>query len=83
MNGFIDHLYTQLGTISNYRSLADLHTLQITTTHAKPFPAVPWQWFLTVEILQLRELMFSCHSRPCRIIVNCQLVYSDISTHPP
>jgi hypothetical protein len=39
MNGFIDHLYTPLGTTSNYSATADLHTLQITTAPAKPFPA--------------------------------------------
>jgi hypothetical protein len=38
-NGFIDHLYTQLGTTSNYSATANLHTLQITTAIAKPFPA--------------------------------------------
>jgi hypothetical protein len=37
--GFIDHLYTQLGTTSIYSAIATLHTLQITTTHAKSFPA--------------------------------------------
>jgi hypothetical protein len=37
--GFIDHLYTQLGTRSNYSITANLQTLQITTTHAKSFPA--------------------------------------------
>jgi hypothetical protein len=35
---FIGHLYTQLGTASNYNAVANLHTLQITTAHAKPFP---------------------------------------------
>jgi hypothetical protein len=43
--GFIDHLYTQLGTTSNYSAIANLHTSQITT--AKFFQlaassAVPW-----------------------------------------
>jgi hypothetical protein len=27
-----DHLYTPLGTTSNYGAIADLHTLQITST---------------------------------------------------
>jgi hypothetical protein len=47
--GFIDHLYTQLGTTSNYSAIANLHTLQITTAFAKPLfqpavssSAVPW-----------------------------------------
>jgi hypothetical protein len=29
-------------------------------------PAVPWQWLLTVEILQLPALKFYLHSLPCR-----------------
>jgi hypothetical protein len=33
MIGFIDHLYTPLGTTGNYRAIADLHTLQFTVTH--------------------------------------------------
>jgi hypothetical protein len=37
--GFIDHLYTQLGTTSNYSALANIHHSQITTAHAKYFPA--------------------------------------------
>jgi hypothetical protein len=50
VNGFIDHLYTPLGTTSNYSVIVNLHTLQITTTPAKLFQsavsssAVPWQW---------------------------------------
>jgi hypothetical protein len=32
-NGFTDHLYTPLGTTSNYSAIADFHTLQITSTH--------------------------------------------------
>jgi hypothetical protein len=37
--GFIHHLFTQLGTTSNYSTILNLHTLQITTAHAKSFPA--------------------------------------------
>jgi hypothetical protein len=33
----IDHLYTPLGTTSNYSAIANLHTLQITIALAKPF----------------------------------------------
>jgi hypothetical protein len=40
VNGFIDHLYTQLATASNYGSIAILHTLQITTAPAKPFSSL-------------------------------------------
>jgi hypothetical protein len=61
---FIDHLYTRLGITSNYSATATLHSSQITTAPAKPFPsllsslAVSWQRRLTVEILELRELRF-------------------------
>jgi hypothetical protein len=37
MNGFIDTLYTPLGTTGNYTTIANLHTLQITKAPAKPF----------------------------------------------
>jgi hypothetical protein len=46
--GLIDHFNTQLVTTINYRAIADLHNLQITTAHAKSFqsvvssPAIPW-----------------------------------------
>jgi hypothetical protein len=36
VNGFIDYLYTRLGTTSNYSAIADLHILRITTAHAQP-----------------------------------------------
>jgi hypothetical protein len=39
VNGFIDYLYTPPGITSNYSSVANLRTLQITTAPAKPFPA--------------------------------------------
>jgi hypothetical protein len=35
-NGFLDHLYTQLETICNYSSIANLHTLQITLNIFQP-----------------------------------------------
>jgi hypothetical protein len=38
MNGFIDHLYTPLGTTSDYRAIANFHILKITITPAAPFP---------------------------------------------
>jgi hypothetical protein len=40
MNKFVDHLYTPLGTTSNYRAIANLQSLQITTTPAKPFSSL-------------------------------------------
>jgi hypothetical protein len=33
--GFIEHLYTQLLTTSNYSAVSDSHTLQFTTAHTK------------------------------------------------
>jgi hypothetical protein len=33
--GFIDHFNTRLVTAFNYGAIADLHTLQITTAHAR------------------------------------------------
>jgi hypothetical protein len=36
VTGCIDHLYTQLRTASSYKAIDDLHTLQITKTHAEP-----------------------------------------------
>jgi hypothetical protein len=37
MIGFIDTLYTQLGTTGNYSAIADPHTLQFTVTHTLGF----------------------------------------------
>jgi hypothetical protein len=37
---WIDHLYTPLGTTSNYSAIAILYTLQITTAPAKPFSSL-------------------------------------------
>jgi hypothetical protein len=37
MIGFIDTLYTPLGTVNNYSAITDLHTLQFTVTHALGF----------------------------------------------
>jgi hypothetical protein len=74
--GFTDHLYTSLGTTSNYSAIANLHALQVTTAQAKPFPACcvlisrSLATTFTVEILQLPALRFSCHSLPCRTLVN-------------
>jgi hypothetical protein len=71
MNGCIDHLYTRLGTTSNYRAITNLHNTQITTTPTKflqPLcsPAFPWQRLLTVEFLQLHALRYCLHSLSCR-----------------
>jgi hypothetical protein len=37
MIGFIDTLYTKLGTTGNYSALADLHTFHFTFSHALGF----------------------------------------------
>jgi hypothetical protein len=37
--GFLDHLYTPLGSKSNYGATANLRNSQITTAPAKHFPA--------------------------------------------
>jgi hypothetical protein len=74
---FINHLYTRLGTTSNYSATDNLHNLsqhplclfQLTVS----LPAVPWQRLLTVEILQLHALRSTVYSLPYRIPVNCQL----------
>jgi hypothetical protein len=38
--GFIDHFNTQLVATLNYIAIANLHTLQINTAHAKSFQSV-------------------------------------------
>jgi hypothetical protein len=61
--GFSDHLYTPLGTTSNYSSTANLHILQITAANTKSSPTCivfnsrSLATALTVEILQLPTLM--------------------------
>jgi hypothetical protein len=35
--GFVDHFNLRIVTTLNYSAIADLHTLQITTAHAKCF----------------------------------------------
>jgi hypothetical protein len=39
MIGFIDTLYTVIGTTSNYSAIADLHTLQFTVAFTVGFSA--------------------------------------------
>jgi hypothetical protein len=54
---FTDHFNTRLVTTLNYSPIADLHTPQISTAHARCFqsavssPLVPWKRRPTVEIL--------------------------------
>jgi hypothetical protein len=73
VNGFIDHLYTRLGTTSNYGAIANLHNSQITIGPVKPFSSLlclhqpfPGKRLLTLEILQLHALRCYLHSFPCR-----------------
>jgi hypothetical protein len=75
VNVFIDHLYIRHVSTGNYSATDSLHNSQITTAPATFFfqpavslPAVPWQRFLTVEILQLHELRPSLHSFTCRTL---------------
>jgi hypothetical protein len=50
VNGFIAHLYTRLGTTSNYSAIADLHTLQITRAHTKPSQSAVTSHFLVTDL---------------------------------
>jgi hypothetical protein len=61
----LTNLYTPLGTASNYSAIANLHTIQIATAPAKPFPAY--------YVLTSLSLATAVVSRPCRTLVNCQL----------
>jgi hypothetical protein len=70
VNGFTDHLYSELQV--NYSAIINLHTLQITTAPAKHFSsllsssAVRWQRLLTVESLQFPARRSYLHSLPFR-----------------
>jgi hypothetical protein len=82
----IDHLYTPLGTISNYSAIADLHTLQITTASIKPFFSLlclhqpfPDNGFNSGDSsASSAQVLFSQPS--CRTLVSCQLNYTAISS---
>jgi hypothetical protein len=39
VNGFIEPIYTQLGTTSNYSAIANLHSLKIIASNTKSSPA--------------------------------------------
>jgi hypothetical protein len=54
---FTDHWHTQTSVLSLLQSPV----------------AVSWQWCLPREIPQFPALRSSCHSRPCRTLVNWQL----------
>jgi hypothetical protein len=83
VNGFTDHLRTRLGTTSNYSTTA-LSTIHKLPQHLLSLfqpdvfsPAIPWQWLLTMEFLQLHALRSSLHSLPCRTQLN------SLSSKPP
>jgi hypothetical protein len=61
VNGFINHLNTPLGTTHNYSAVTGLHSSQITTAHAKPFPAC-FHLFPGNEFLQWRIFSFCGHA---------------------
>jgi hypothetical protein len=67
VNGFIDHLYTSLGT-TLYRSVTQTIVLSLLQSP----PTVSWQRLLPREIHQLPALRSSCRSCPSRTLVNWQ-----------
>jgi hypothetical protein len=50
VNVFIDHLYTRLGTTSNYSAIANLHNSQITRAHAKSSQSAFTSRFLVTDL---------------------------------
>jgi hypothetical protein len=91
VTGFIDHLYIphELHVITAAPLICIIykspqHPLSL-FQHAVPASAVPWQWLLSVEILQLPPL----HSFLCRLLFRtaCQLFPQlnciTISSKPP
>jgi hypothetical protein len=99
VNGFINHLYTPLGTKSNYSAIANLHTLQITTAPVKPFfsllchsedssasrPKVHLSQPPMQNSCQLSTATIapSPLSLPCRAQLTGRPNYSAISSQPP
>jgi hypothetical protein len=66
MFGFIDTLFTQLGTTGNYSATADLHTLQFTVTYALGF-SVFTSHILATHLSEShcnfkKHMKFSCQS---------------------
>jgi hypothetical protein len=50
MIAFIDHLYTQLVTTSNYSAIASTHTLEITGAHTKSSQSALTSRFLVTDL---------------------------------
>jgi hypothetical protein len=77
-------LLTPLRTIGNHSAITKLHTLQIITAPAKPFPACcvfNSRSLATTSNsggFSVSALRFYCHSRPCRTLVNCQLFLASL-----
>jgi hypothetical protein len=86
-NGFIDHLYTRLGTtrISTYKAIAGLHTLQITRAHAKSSQSPFSSHFLATDVNNGDSSASVLTSLPLTSThkLNCQYNYSAISSQPP
>jgi hypothetical protein len=58
------------------------HNSQITTAPTTPFPAIPWQRLLTVEIFHLHALRFYLHSLSWRTqLFNWLLTRSKTKSH--
>jgi hypothetical protein len=69
VNGFIDHLYTSLGTTSNYSAIANLHTLQIATRYifsifTSRILATDFYTVTTAQQSSLHSCTFNSLSRP-------------------
>jgi hypothetical protein len=81
MIGFIDALYTELGTTGNYSAIADLHTLQFTVAHALGF-SVFTSRILATDISQSHcnfklHSKSSCHS----LILSCRFFSTTLDCH--
>jgi hypothetical protein len=87
--GFVDHLYTRLGTSSNYSATANLHALQMTTAHAKSLPACCV--FTSRSLVTATNsggssasaLKFSLHSLPYKTDFVAPIVFLIIPQHEP
>jgi hypothetical protein len=85
MIGFIDILYTVLGTTSNYSRIADLHSSQFTVTHTLGF-SVFTSRILVTDLQQSHchiksRMKFSFHSLipVLPLFFNCQLSSSALT----
>jgi hypothetical protein len=89
VTGFIDHLYTRLGSTSTYSTTAKLHNSQITTAPAKNFrPCCVFICFLATasnsgDSSASRAQIRSSQPPVQNSTLNCNLNYSAISFQPP